>query len=255
MQTLRDVFPNWMEEGGGIFDYLTLPTPSLFVDDSDLNYDYYGNVSGAKLISPLVKAMLGDDSSLTTLAMTKLGQIITRKYKENWDRLWASYVIDYDPISPYKVDTSSTETHNLTIQDNGSRSVNGSETTQTAYGKTDTITHGKITTTEHDVYGFNSSDPTPSSVDTETESGTTGDVQGGTDQSNTVYSDGSTDANTRTDTGTIGTIGRKAGNLGLMTTQRLLEEERRVWLWNFIKQVYKDVDEVLTIQYYDPCKM
>ena len=255
MKTLRDAFPDWMEEGGGIFYYITLPVPSVLYDKSDLDYDYYGNVSGAKIVSPLVNSLIGDEDSLTTLAMQKLGRVITWKYKENWDRLWQSYVIDYDPISPYNIDTTSTETHNLTIADSGSSASNGSETTQTAYGKTDTITHGKVTTTEHDVYGFNSQTATPSSVDTATESGTTTDRLGGTDQSNTAYSDGRTDSNTRTDTGTLGTVGHRAGNLGLLTKQRLLEEEHKLWAWNFFKQVYKDLDEVLTIPFYDLCQL
>ena len=257
MKTLREVFPNWLS-GGGIFSYLNGPWSALEQPYSIefLDQDYFGNVSGHKIISPLVAAILDDEDSLTTLQRQALGQLISKKYAPNWARLWNSFwETDYDPLAPYSINESVTETHNLTLRDQGSTSANGSEATQTAYGKTDTITHGKVTTTRHDVYGFNSQTATPSSVDTATESGTTGDVQGGTDQSNTVYSDAGTNNNTRSDTGTIGTVRAKSGNLGLITQQRLLDEERKVWLWNFYRQMYKDIDEVLAIQYYDLCKM
>lgn len=257
MKTLRDVFPHWLT-GGGIFTFLNGPwaTVDPAYDITALDQDYFGNVSGHKIISPLVSAILGDEDSLTTLQRQALGNMISKKYAPNWEHLWSAFMpLDYNPLEPYFINESITETHNLTLRDQGGSTANGSETTQTAYGKTDTITHGKVTTTEHDVYGFNSSTATPSSVDRATESGTTADALGGTDQSNTAYSDGTTSNNTRTDTGSISTTRGKSGNLGLITTQRLIDEERRTWLWNFYRQMYRDLDEVLTIPFYDLCKM
>ena len=47
----------------------------------------------------------------------------------------------------------------------------------------------------------------------------------------------------------------RSGNIGVTTTQAMLESERNLWMWNFFDQVYKDVDSVLAIAFYDVCRV
>lgn len=42
----------------------------------------------------------------------------------------------------------------------------------------------------------------------------------------------------------------RSGNIGVTTSQQMIESEIALWQWNFIESVYKDVDMVLTIPKY-----
>ena len=43
----------------------------------------------------------------------------------------------------------------------------------------------------------------------------------------------------------------RSGNIGVTTSQQMLESEIALWQWNFIESVYTDIDTILTIQIYD----
>ena len=45
------------------------------------------------------------------------------------------------------------------------------------------------------------------------------------------------------------TLTRK-GNIGVTTTQQMMESEIRLWQWNFYESVFKDIDSVLTLYIY-----
>ena len=68
---------------------------------------------------------------------------------------------------------------------------------------------------------------------TDTDTGTSGNVEGGSDTSTRNY-----------------TLER-SGNIGVTTSQQMIESERELWLWNFFyKIVFPDVDRILTIDIY-----
>lgn len=66
------------------------------------------------------------------------------------------------------------------------------------------------------------------------------------------------------DTGTVSNIGKtdgsdqnhstrqltRKGNIGVTTSQQMIQSERDLWLWTFFEQVFKDVDSVLTLSIY-----
>ena len=79
--------------------------------------------------------------------------------------------------------------------------------------------------TDNKVYGFNSSTPVPSD---ETDSGISG-----------------SESNVRN------YELHRTGNIGVTTSQQLIESERNLWIWNFFNDVvFPDIDRVLTIQMY-----
>ena len=43
----------------------------------------------------------------------------------------------------------------------------------------------------------------------------------------------------------------RSGNIGVTTSQQMIQSEIDLWSWNFIESVFADVDSVLTIQVYD----
>ena len=66
-----------------------------------------------------------------------------------------------------------------------------------------------------------------------------------TDNGTQTFLDGGSDTNTRNYEMT------RSGNIGVTTSQQMIESERAVWMWNFFHDVvFPDIDRVLTIQIY-----
>lgn len=118
----------------------------------------------------------------------------------------------YNPLENY--DMSETETPNITRTTHGE--INSKSTT-TSEGNSD-------------VYGFNSTNPTPSS---KSDSSITNEAKKGDN-----YSDG-----TETETGTRTTT--RHGNIGVMSSQMLVTSELDLRKFDFLEHVYKCFEEVM----------
>lgn len=152
--------------------------------------------------------------------------------------------------------------------------ISGDDTTT----NTGTITTGgtstENTTNSNSVYGFDSA--SPSDADRQSHNGTTDVNQTETRNTTDKVTHNTTDTETRDTTDTVthnttdtetrdlktgetgsekvtGTITHEThrhGNIGVTTNQEMLEEERKLWTWNFYNQVFADVDKFLTINIY-----
>lgn len=237
MPLLRDVFADWKDDEG-IFDALAEVAGGLLpwadaADSEYLNFDYFGNHSGAKYPAPVVMLLLDDNEELTESARLKLANIIWTKFREPWSHLWLTNEISYNPIHNYNMN----DVRTLVRGDSDSR-VTASESSQsTEHGKTDD-------TTEY-VYGLNTPDSDGKRSDriSSQEGGKTSTTYGQTGSSDGVAA--------REETETT----QRSGNIGVTTTQQMMEAERNVWLWNFFDQVYKDIDTVLSLPIYDICRV
>lgn len=219
--------------GGGIFSSLQSLEPPWAEEDIALHLDlaYYGNVSGGKVVSPLIDRLL-TASKLTTLDMATLAGVLMATNKERWSREWATRSAQYDPIKNY--DMTEEMTDDETVTDYGH--------TRT---RTDNLTHTTTPNlteqTSGDVYGFNSSNAVHSDKQVGTTTGTSTDLDTGTQ----------TDADTGSDTSTRNYTLTRSGNIGVTTTQQMLQSERDLWMWSyFYDVVFPDVDEVLTVPVY-----
>ena len=156
-------------------------------------------------------------------------------------------------------DLTTTETHNTE--------------TETVNEVDETIAPETTKTTEKSVYGFNSADAEPSEVIAETDGGLT---TRNTDTTDTVTNTGTittdesgTDTTRRTGTVTDANTGTQAtavtggdtrtnehtltryGNIGVTTTQQMLQSEIALWQWNyFMNVIIPNIDGVLTIELY-----
>ena len=101
--------------------------------------------------------------------------------------------------------------------------------------------------------------PFPSAVSREgaqqNSTGTNTVTQTGTDTN--TYNTTDTDTGTQNeadggqDTHTRNYHLTRSGNIGVTTSQQMIESERSLWLWNFFRDVvFPDIDHVLTIQIY-----
>lgn len=227
MYILKEVFPGWASNKG-IFELFVNPPWGFEKEARFLNIDYFGTNSGSKLVSPLVRFLM-ENGELHDEARQLLADTIMNRFFENWSRLWVTNVAKYEPIHNYDVHDENVrtkvETSNLKEK---SSSVNSTE-------------HGKIQNYEDNVFGFNSIEHVPSDDGRTTDSGVT------------KVTDNNTTDNTDNSFLNENEHHRRYGNIGVTTSQQMIQQERDVWKWNFFRQVFEDIDSVLTIPFYDPC--
>lgn len=262
---------------------------------SSLDLIYFGNVSGDKVISPLLDKYVSASTTgeLTETQKGNLATAIFNLYIEKWTRLYQVMTSEYDPIENYNMtetetgssSSGNTRTHGGTdtTTHSGTDNVSHSGTVATAHTGTVADAHtGTITdetaehtetsgetTTDRDIYGYNSETAVN---DTTTAGTTTGEGDGTKDTTRTLantdtttYNDTSTDTlnhsdnrtvnltdqtthgETITDAGT-GSSSRtltRAGNIGVTTSEQMLQSQIDLWQWNFFEGVFKDVDTIL----------
>lgn len=235
-----------------------------YVDEATLDMEYLLNHSGGKFCAPIIKSLLdrggtyvNADGTLSTNSVYLLAQIIVGKYKQNWQRLWDTNVAVYSPIHNYDMyeerDLATTEDE--TIDTDGTLARSGTESTQ--YGRVETVGHGRTNEQMSYKYGINTdtSDPKPSDKVTNTEGGATTTTLSGTDTDTRNLTDTTDETRTKDNDGTEHEEIHRYGNIGVTTTQKLLQEERQLWLWNYFDQIFSDLDKELALAFHDPCRV
>ena len=292
---LNEVFSDWFT-GAGIFATLqnfNIPWKTEDIADQ-LDLEYHGNISGDKIISPLV-SKISNGETLTSTQKTRIASAIYAINAKNWSKQWATLSLIYNPIENYRmIETmsndetvtaygkTSTRTDNLqhakTGYDRLDSDITNTRTDNLGHTKTgtDTLTPNTTETTTpnltnsstNTVYGFNSSTAVNANGNSQTETGTNTVTRTGTEQ--TSYNTSETNTGTQTniqitdnetnynisesDTGTQSTTdgGRdtstrnyeleRSGNIGVTTSQQMLESERNLWIWNFLveRMIYNE---------------
>ena len=145
--------------------------------------------------------------------------------------------------------TTQTDTKNLSDNEtnkvygfNSSVGVNDSERSETHTG-TDTVTNTGTVTTAN------------TGTDSVTNTGTVRTVTSGTDQTtyNTTDADTGTiqHADGGTDSETITHRLTRSGNIGVTTSQQMIQSERELVMWNYFREiVFPSVDKILTLSIY-----
>lgn len=177
--------------------------------------DYVLNHSATKFISRMCDMLLNNDGVLSNNALLILANIIYKMYSKKWTKLYASYVFEYNPIENYNMTEEMTD-----------------DITEHEFGRTLETTNDLTNTNENEVQGYNSSDYVPSDKQTLVNSGT------------------QTNAETGTNTDTRNYTLTRTGNIGVTTSQQMIEAERKLWEFDFVKIVYMDIDSIMTINYF-----
>lgn len=258
---LRDVFDGW-ELGTGLFSFLaaqgTMPWANAEnVDNSVLDIAYFGNHSGGKFCAPLVKLLINDEGVIPAAARVTIAKIIISKYLNNWNHLWETNVAVYSPIHNYDM----YEERDLATTDDNVETTDG-ELSRTG---TEGLTHGMVESTQHGrtednvnyKYGLNTTvyQQNRSDENVSTEGGTTTTTDSGTDTTTRNLVDSTDQTVTEDNEGTEHEETHRYGNIGVTTTQKLIQEERNLWLWNFFDEVFNDLDKELALAFHDPCRV
>lgn len=275
---------DWIN-GEGIMKVLTdnfnVPWANT-IDGQVLDDDYYGNRSGNKIIAPLVEKFVTSDGVSST-NMLRLARVIYAKYGDGWQRAFDALAEQYNPLHNY----DGTETTTSVIAQRNRQNTKGSQTNEETYDEyTDTKGSQTNTSTDDAV--------TDSSTYGERHSEQTNDIQGFNSTSyqdadkRTVDDDGYTDStslgqrhNSSTDGQREDTFGQrhnefeegqridsehedgytdtvtitKGGNLGVTTSQQMLESEMKFRAQYTLMDsvVFPNVDAVMCLSIFGEC--
>lgn len=213
---LEDVISNPMQSVFYALQSFDVPWKSMNVN-INLDSDYNICHSGKKITSPLVDFFIDSETGkIDSTSMVLLANIIYTKYGVKWNKQWETMYFDYDPISNYDMIEEMTDdetVHEFGHAMAGNYSENGNNENKKA--------------------GFNSTDYQKDTQNISQNSGTQSNTESGENVDTRNY-----------------TLTRK-GNIGVTTSQQMIESERNLWMWNFFEQiVYPDIDRVLTINMY-----
>ena len=183
-----------------------------------LDIDYLYRWSGNKPISPLVKQLCGTEKLLPVNQYPIVAGVIWANFGDKWTHIYDTLTTEYEPLDNYNMVETYTGSH-----------TDDSTSHDTAPSANNQIT----STTNADIYGYNSSNPSPADKSTST-------TNQGVDRTN-KYDNESGDSHTLT----------RRGNIGVTTSQQMAESEIALRQYAFFEGVYKDIDKVLTLPIYD----
>lgn len=205
-----------------IFDFLSLQEWDFInAENVDaLNTDYYLSHSNDKYISPFVEKLFNNGSTSGEIS-SLVATICINRFGEKWKKLYDALMTEYNPLENYSMEEI--RTPDLSFED-----------TEDSKQKVNTE---RSTTAESKYKGFNASAPV---TITKTD-GTENVETSGAKADNVVHK---VSAHTGSETLT------RAGNIGVTTSQQMLESEFKVRQYDFYKQIFKDIDSVLCLSIY-----
>lgn len=196
-----------------------------------LDADYYLTNSADKYISPLIERLIEHYDTMPSPYKrlhtvqyhinVNLAKIVYSRFGVKWKKLYDALNVDYEPLENYAMEE--TRTPNLTDSETSSAKTN--------------IDTNRTTNATNKYAGFNSEEPTTVSVT----DGSDDTVVSGECANNEVSK-----TNTHTGTETL----TRHGNIGVTTSQQMLESEFKVREYDFYKKIYKDIDSLECLSIY-----
>lgn len=199
-------------------------------DIERLDVLYVFQHSGDKYVVPLMKMFLDENGKLTETSLPEAADMALALWKKKWTALWDVANAEYDPIENYRM-----EEHEETVP-------TGTESTTDAMTGTDTTrTQGTAANNEtaNSVYGFNSTNPVPASVSSQKSDFSAGTTFGHTNTETKSFTN-------RKDTRDL----TRSGNIGVTTSQQMLQSSIELQRWNFWLQVFEDLDATFCLDCY-----
>lgn len=233
---LSEVFYGW-ESGDGLFNYLsevtTMPWDNVdYISIESLDLLYFGSHSGSKFCAPLINIMVSEETGvIPSVNRTSIATMLITKYLRNWERLFDTMVVTYNPIHNYdmrevrdlkKADSSAEKSTEDMAE--GASSSNSMDNVNYRYG----MNTNKNSPKESDkmVSGYSSKSSSEQKI------GRSVNAVGAGEEEEEI---------------------KRSGNIGVTTTQKLIEEERDIWLWNYFDIVFSDIDRELALMFHNPC--
>ena len=227
---------------------------SGFEYDASLDQEYILSHAWHKAVSPMVANILRrrktsspsstpwtDHPDLyvcTPATIDDLAVMVWGRFGDSWSKVYAALVAsDYNALENYNM--SETETPNITH----THSASNDYETEHRIGSDITVTHNNVTN-QDSINAFNSN--TPVDVGKNVMSGNTRTTG---DRLNNYETNKMSGSLIDSETGTRGLV--RSGNIGVTTSQQMLEQELALRRNNtFRKILFESVDQILTVPYY-----
>lgn len=162
-----------------------------------------------------------------TFMKTAIG-IWSTKQLPVWEKLYATTNLEYNPIHNYD------RTEEWTEEETGNRNENRTQSQKSNGESSGTVQNSGEDTVKSDVSAFNETSYTPKELQTTTLG--TENTSSGTAKQTTDITDDTDENSRRNNTRT----GRAFGNIGVTTTQQMIEAERDVVKFNIVDYIVED---------------
>lgn len=183
--------------------------------------------------------VLASDGVLSEEARGKAVKATVSFYKRKWDRLWEVETATYNPIENYSM--TETETPNISKKESVSDDYSLNSDVETKEKQTVTTNQDS----DNAVYGFNSTNPVPTAEGKQNSTTTAerlpSDNKVSQKQTQSGYRE-QTETGTRTLT--------RSGNIGVTTTQQMIQSSIELSKWTFLAEVMRDLDSMFTTPLY-----
>lgn len=259
---VRDTFPVI----DGVFAHMDYELPLTAAQMDTLFFADFG----LKSIAPLVMAFKQEGEYLSSENLQVLAAMLLNKYKNKWDRDKEVAQMEYDPIHNYldEYEEEGEGTEDTTDSNNSSETWEENAGANNSYTRTDNLTEvneGSYDSTDNgnnaqNRFGLNSATAVPvtSGTDGITSEGSNSNTRTntGTQSDSDIRDENRTIEDTKDSTRTIDTdkshskSGKHSGNIGNISTQKLLLEEIELWKWNLTDEILHDARDFFTLQMY-----
>ena len=187
----------------------------------NLRIDYFGGYSADKYVSPLLEKIYDYRVGNVQKISESLAPLIYQRFGAKWKKIYDALMQEYNPLENYSMEEI--RTPDLTFEETQNESSN--------------IETERETSASTSYKGFNANDPVLVSKTDGNENATTS----GAKLDNEISKE-----TTHTGTETL----TRAGNIGVTTSQQMLESEFKVRQYDFYKMMYNDIDSLLCLSVY-----
>lgn len=174
--------------------------------------------------------------------------LLTKRNEYKYATLAATLNLDYNPIENYNRTEIMTDDETVTDYGKIDTLQKAKNTTQTRTPNlTETHTPNNLTSTETDqIEGFNSGSFQDANKRTTVMSGSETTTNTGTEGVQTTGTDTDTDTLSGSDTTTRNYTLNVSGNIGVTTSQQMIEQERRIAEFSLLNIIAEDIAQELT---------
>lgn len=286
--TLYDYIDNAINQFPFISDEkIGLYSPVCTADFQNLLKEHLYLNHGEMYVQPRFTMRVDNYNSLSSLIKTACTNLYERKQYE-YEKLYKTTQLEYNPIENYNMKENGTDLKNGSVENTNSSSetfnkgvatynetnVTGSSSGTSEMGEVTTTTTDSANTNSENVTnkfinGFNSTESVPSENSTSTDSNTSSGESSSVTSPHTITNSNSerTDtkevkegarADSKTMSGSDSSIMNdtithnltRTGNIGVTTSQQMIESERDVAMFDFVKIVAHDVIKTICIALY-----
>lgn len=232
---LIDVYP-FFTSGEGIFKFINL---DFLQDYNDIDLDIlFFTTYGKKPINALVEYFLLGGDVLLEPQREKIGELITMKYGKNWEHYYNVFSAEYKPISNYDM------VENETINGEEIGTENENITNTLNIDETETANASNESESDLNTFAFNSTSSVPTDKNLVNNTSNATNERSGINTNTNIGS-----KNTNNEKQQIRELTR-SGNIGVTTSQQMLESEIELWKWNFLQSIFEDISSFLSLWIY-----